>query len=379
MSSQDIIIQYNIEVIIHLFITKIVNKIYEYDGIIYGGFVRDSIIADYYKSLYDKKFKKSKNYYKNYWNKQFDLETLYRTLIPTDINICMYNKDIVDKMLKELNDIIINDFGTMNVNLHYKKINNNITNYNINNLCTNDNIVYIYKYNIIVGYIPYIFKGSIFDLQLNVVICKNTLIRPPFNKLDFLCNAFIMTREGIHISNNTGIEMLDNLTIIDKKKVEYKIIKDIVNFTTDYCINFNNMQNGNNLNFVNITKYVCTRIENMINKSCKWQINNLPIIIEYPKKHSNTRNICNICYKNIKKIDCIVKVESNNTTTKGSIMHKKCFLEYIYNQIDAKLNYLSEDIYNLDDSDEFYVKCPMKNILDFNIKNSSEIIIKYLQ
>lgn len=383
MSSQDITIEYNVEQVKYIFIMKLIDKIYEYHGIIYGGFVRDYIIADYYKSLYDKKFKNSKNYYKNYWNKQFDLETLHRTLIPTDINICMYNIDHVEKMLRELNELINNDFGTINVEVHYKKINNNINNYNINNLYADNNLglLYIYKYIITVGNIPYITKGYKIELQVNIVICKNVLIRPPFNKLDFLCNAFLMTREGINISNNTGIEKLDYLNIMDKKHVEYKIIKDIVNFRTEYCINFSNMQIGNKLNLPNITKYACLRIERMINRSIKWNINNLPIIIEHPKKHSNSRSVCNICLENIKKIDCIASVEvlnSSNNMIKSSVMHKVCFFKYMYNQIDTKLNNLNEDIYYPENTEEFYLKCPMRNILDFNIKNSSDIIEKYL-
>ena len=383
MSSQDITIEYNVEKVRHIFIMKLIDKIYEYEGIIYGGFVRDYIIADYYKSLYDKKFKNSKNYHKNYWNKQFDLETLHRTLIPKDINICMYNIDHVEKMVRELNELINNDFGMINVEIHYKKINNNINNYNIDNLYADNNLglLYIYKYIITIGYIPYISKGYTIELQINIVICKNILNRPPFNKLDFLCNAFLMTRDGINISNNTGIEKLDYLNMVDKKEVEYKIIKDIVNFRTDYCINFSNMQIGNNLNLVNIAKYACLRIEKMIDRRGKWQINNLPIVIEHPKKHLNTRSICNICLENIKKTDCIISVDvlnSSKNLIKGSVMHKNCFFEYMYKQIDGRLNNLSEDIYYPENADDFYLKCPMRNVLDFNIKNSSEIIENYL-
>jgi hypothetical protein len=169
--------------------------------------------------------------------------------------------------------------------------------------------------------------------------------------------------------------------MVDKKEVEYKIIKDIVNFRTDYCINFSNMQIGNNLNLVNIAKYACLRIEKMIDRRGKWQINNLPIVIEHPKKHLNTRSICNICLENIKKTDCIISVDvldSSKNLIKGSVMHKNCFFEYMYKQIDGRLNNLSEDIYYPENADDFYLKCPMRNVLDFNIKNSSEIIENYL-
>ena len=385
MSSQDqdISFEYNLNKVKNIFIMKIIDKIYDYKGIIYGGYVRDFIIADYYKSLYDKKFKNSKNYEKNYWNKQFDLETLHRTFDPKDINICMYNICETDKMLKEINELINNDFGMINVELNYKKINNNINNFNINNLYTDNNlgVLYIYKYTMNVGYIPYISKGHALDIKLNIVICKNNNSKPPFNKLDFLCNAFTMTREGISISRNTGIEKLDNLSIVEIKELEYKIIKDIVNFRTDYCINFHNMRAGNNLNPVNITKYSCLRIEKMINKSCKWQINNLPFIIEYPKKHSNTRTNCSICLENIRKTDCVLSIEvlnSKNDLIKCSFMHKDCFFKYMYKQIEDKMTYIHEDVYYPENCEEFYLHCPMRNLLDFDIKNNSENIEKYL-
>jgi hypothetical protein len=372
MSSNDItnvMLEYNIEKIKHIIIKKVIHKIYEYGCVIYGGFVRDYIIADYYTSLYDKKFKNSKNYDKNFWNKQFDLETLHRTLISKDINICVYNIDVIEKMLNEMNELITNDFGKINV--HYNTI---------NNFCMDDNNSgsLLYKYIIIVGYIPYITMGTAIDIQLNIVLCKNILNKPPFKKLDFLCNAFLMTREGIHISNNTGIEKLDNLSIIDRKAVECKIINDIVNFRTDYCINFSNI-NTANLNIVNITNYACLRIEKMVNRSCKWQINNLPIVIHHPNKHSKSRRICNICLQFIKKttyIASIYALDSNKNLC--YFTHKDCFFQYIYKQIDSKLNSLQEDVYSRENKEEFYLKCPTRNILDFNIKNSSEIIEKYL-
>ncbi len=59
-------------------------------------------------------------------------------------------------------------------------------------------------------------------------------------------------------------------------------------------------------------------------------------------------------------------------------MHKNCFFEYIYKQIDGILNNLSEYIYYPENANDFYLKCPMRNVLNFNIKNSSDIIENYL-
>ena len=360
MSVVNNVIKYNIEYIKYELNTKIIDIIYKYNGIIYGGFVRDYIIIEYYKSMYYKKFKNSKNY----WNKQFYNETLPRIMNSDDFNICLYNKEDADKMICELNNLINIDFGMINVSVEYKKINNNIKSGNINALYVDNTIGLHYRYNyeLKVGNIPYICKGNTIYISFNILTCNNIKFKPPFNKLDFLCNAFIMTKDGISISPNTGIERLDNLNILEKKEAEYSIIKDIINFKTEYCMKFSNfIENITVLNLLNINKYACLRIERFISKPFKWEINNLPIVIQYPKNSKK----CNICFSKIKKNDCVIL--SHTINYNNSMMHKNCFFEYIYKQIEHKLITIKIDGYYHEDVN---LICPIGNKLLFDSKNS---------
>jgi hypothetical protein len=363
MSVQNNSIKYNIDYIKDVLNTKIIDIVYKYNGIIYGGFVRDYIIIEYYKSLYYKKFQSLKNY----WNNQFDKDTLPRIMNPRDFNICIYKKDDADKMICELNELINNDFGMINVGIEYKNINNNIKNGNINALYIDDSIGlhYYYNYKLTIGNIPYIREGITINVSFNIITCTNTKMKPPFNKLDFLCNAFIMTKEGISISSNTGIERLDNLNILEKKEEEYNIIKDMVNFRTEYCIKFSNfMKNNAIFNVLNINKYACLRIERMISKPFRWEIKNLPIVIQYPKNSKN----CYMCFNKIKRKDCMVLLHSNNH--KISIMHKNCFFEYIYKQIENKLIAIRIDGCHQKDVN---INCPIGNKLLFDSKSKNNI------
>ena len=59
-------------------------------GIIYGGMVRDEILATYYKELYDTYVEENKiidPYHEKFWNPNFHPETNKRLIIPNDIDI----------------------------------------------------------------------------------------------------------------------------------------------------------------------------------------------------------------------------------------------------------------------------------------------------
>jgi hypothetical protein len=59
-------------------------KVFDNNGIIFGGFVRDMIISDHYKSIYN-----SRNDYDihKFWNKLYQPETAARALVAQDMDI----------------------------------------------------------------------------------------------------------------------------------------------------------------------------------------------------------------------------------------------------------------------------------------------------
>ena len=65
-----------------------------------------------------------------------------------------------------------------------------------------------------------------------------------------------MTKDNISLLNNTGTE-LDNLGILEKKEIESKIIKDIVNFIVKNCNFESNVYFDSTLDRQNFQKYFC--------------------------------------------------------------------------------------------------------------------------
>ena len=182
-------------------------------SIIFGGFVRDTIIKDYYSNIYWKN--KNLKTYNNFWNEKYDLETFHRTTIPKDIDVCLYEEVNVHLMINEITSIIVNDFGLQNVKITTKLLNKDENKY-FNRYIDN---LYKYEYTINVGAIPYITKGTQINIMLDIVVSNNKYIMPPFNKLDFLCNGFVMTRnsiakhKNINLSSSTGTD-IDNLDCV---------------------------------------------------------------------------------------------------------------------------------------------------------------------
>ena len=386
--SNNIKISYNINCIINHVYWDIQSIIFKYNGIIFGGFVRDTIIRNYYCNLFWKKLKNSSiKDFQDVWNEKYDPETSPRTIVPNDIDICLYEEKDIENMMAEITSIIHQEFGMQNVNI-------------TKTLLTRENISYVertpsnlhkYEYKITVGAVPYITKGTEINIMLDIVVPNNKYLMPPFNKLDFLCNGFIMTKPNmINLSSYTGTE-IDRLNIVEKKEIEYKIIKDMVNFKTDYCLRFQTSSPLNNNNaistYVKYTEQACNRIKKMISRNHLWTIGNMPILIEkhldlQPKNAISCKNccICCICCDNIYNKDKIVSVpvlDSNKNIIKGSEMHADCFFKYLNSQIENKLIEIDEEIsYN---QEQVFIRCPLRNYLDFNCKTLQDVIDKYIQ
>lgn len=215
--SNNIKISYNINTIKYYILYDIQTIIFKWNGIIFGDFVRDTIITNYYSSLFSKKYKNLKNI----WNEKIDPETLPRTTISNDVDICLYEETDSYNMMSEISNLINKNFGSSNVKL-------------TKNFYINDDNSYVeipsgtlqtYKYNITIGAIPYVFVGTNININLNIIVAKNKDILPPFHLLDFLCNGFIMKNHNIiTLSACTGTE-LDKLNFLEKKKLNIKLLK----------------------------------------------------------------------------------------------------------------------------------------------------------
>ena len=372
--SNNIKISYNINTIKYYILYDIQTIIFKWNGIIFGEFVRDTIITNYYSSLFSKKYKNLKNI----WNEKIDPETLPRTTISNDVDICLYEETDSYNMMSEISNLINKNFGSSNVKL-------------TKNFYINDDNSYVeipsgtlqtYKYNITIGAIPYVFVGTNININLNIIVAKNKDILPPFHLLDFLCNGFIMKNHNIiTLSACTGTE-LDKLNFLEKKEIEYKIIKDIVNFKTDYCIKFP-FYTTTIYSSIKYNEYACNRIEKMMKQNKFWNINNMPITFNKNEKINGINCNCCVCHDNFKNKEKYISIpilDSKNKIIQCSHMHIDCLFKYLKTQMQNKIVELNENnVDNILYENYIFLKCPMRNKLDFNCKNITNIIENYLQ
>jgi hypothetical protein len=297
-----------------IFINKIKEIVFDNNGIIFGGAVRDKIISEYYKQKFIEKKSTS-----DFWNSDTDNETSNRLLLPDDIDI--YFSDI-DKYLLFMKDIK-NKFSVSLSTAESSLVYNNIEN------------VIKSKHNIsfVIGK-TFTYPGIIISISIDIIYAlKGVIIEPPFMKTDFICNIFIENKEGIRISKNTGT-LIDTMNDMEKITISAKIMNDIVNFKTLIAGNYNKK----------IEKILVMRICKLLHK--KWTIDNLPFTI-LKNDEENDEEICVICQSNYKINEKIVKLKQKKCIK----YHCDCFIKYLYSRASSDRN------------DKFV--CPLRFRLDF--------------
>jgi len=331
--------------------------VFENNGIIYGGYVRDSIIVD----EYTKRFHKENPYgdlCNQFYDKNISPETLPRLIIPSDMDVCFHNMDDADNFISavrripQFRNVYINDTSA-------KKY------YSPKILCVKSISIYL-----TVGEIPFISRGKTVIMSMDVVIPKpNIDLEPPFNNLDMLCNGFIKVKQGytedaIRFSKNTGT-CIDFYSLTDRIQVISGIIKDLVEFKTYLAFSQHyTPQNAKRCNVV-----AMRRVMKMHRKTHKWSFRNMPYKIEKSVDAACQDNCC-VCFSNIEvgeeKAYTVTHTE-NGDKLEGAKMHHMCFLQYLYHQ---QKDYVIGD-------DVFIFKCPYRNPVDFR-KCISDISTAYL-
>lgn len=301
------------------------------DGMIFGGYVRDSIIVshnekEFYNKYHQKKNSKIAEF--EYWNSEIYPESYMRTLIPNDIDIYFSQgrkyKNFANKLKKKFQNIKINIKKTR------KREKYDIKNFKIE-------ITYEIGSS-------FLYEGKKITIYVDCyVLINNELeysIEPPFDGLDMFCNSFIETEENIRLSNHTGT-ILDTLSIYDKLNASMNIMKQIINFETDICLDINTIND----------KHIVSRIIKLYNNNENWIIRNTPF---NTYKENETTNTCIICCNNLKQTELksVIYVENSiKEKIPGCHMHYKCLIEYLSYQLK-------------DDKEKFL--CPYKTHIDFS-------------
>lgn len=190
---------------------KLQTIVLELGGCIFGGYVRDMLIHDHYSAKYYKKFGSSDHYS----DEIFDEETKGRLVIPQDMD-CLFKGYEYEEIPRLCDALENNGFYTC-----FRKH----SSYEI--------FPGVKKQTISVS----VLNAELFGLKgikvkMDLLFSENGDSKPPFGKLDMLCNALVLTNdEGIKLSDNTGT-FLDGLGVFNRELYKYKIIKQLLRFET---------------------------------------------------------------------------------------------------------------------------------------------------
>lgn len=348
----------------YILFEKIKKTVFEKKGIIYGGYVRDTIISDHYKSIYNDRNKNNLHNIHQFWNRFYQTETVGRAIVAKDMDICMYSEEDMKAFIIALQEMFNDEVGYGNVSSSdFTTTNENRDSYLGLEIKIHKKLIY----KVIVGRIPYVHSGVELSFEFDIVIPHSANIQPPFYNTDMLANVFIMNKQGIMMSNNTGTS-IDNMSILNKQKMSMKIMSDVVELKTQFCMR--NYRNDFATGDFEYNKKVIERLHKMVFREIQWKITNLPFLLDNYKAiktegNETTTNesccICMSCFNNNEKVVKIFTDNSTKTEKVCSTLHAHCIFKYFSTQIQtANSEWIGND-------EKFEFRCPLRNMVNFKI------------
>lgn len=334
-------------------------------GIIYGGMVRDEIVANYNKSLFDEYIKTTSldiEAYRKYWIVSYHPESKKRLIIPNDMDIYFKDNATATSFINK-----ITTYATQfNANICvYDEIRTNGLIYSVGNNFQHKKIRIIFY----IGR-TFVFAGHKIEIKIDVIInTTDRLIEPPFNNADFTCNMFVMssTTEGnyeIRLSRNTGTS-LDDMNHVCKRRIETNIINELVAGRTEFIRNIES-RDAEYINGFRILKMLNNTQHTM--KITNLLFSYIPRI-EIDDIENIAEQICDICQHSIIDVensDEVVKISTNKHAI--NYMHKHCFIEYFGKEVSRK--------YRNSETNIIECKCTRRNL--FNFKDSYKFSSLYM-
>jgi len=312
----------------------------ECDGIIYGGLVRDEIIATHHKSIFDEVDDPDK--YSKFWDKSYHPESKFRILIPNDIDIYFKNNEISQAFINKVTSFADENRGRLTMRNGYL--------YSMDQRFIHNKMIMSFK-------VGKSFCTSGFKIQINIdVIINNTTtitIEPPFNNADLSCNIFVMSKTAenkyeIRLSKNTGTK-LDIMPFVKKSQIQAKILNDLIEGKTEFIRSID----------VHDSEYVNgLRIVKILSHPYNFKITNLLFREIENKKSENICDICQLSFDDSENQEPLIEILTNKYAT--YCMHKSCFMKYLGNEITKK--YVNPSTNNIE------CKCSRRNV--FNFKHS---------
>lgn len=290
----------------------IASELIDNDGVIFGGYVRDTVIHDHYASLFFEK------HHDKYDDPTFDPETKHRLLVPKDIDVfCQTGKRGIIEVLEKL-----------------KKPDRDVTYRYVTPVYFSEGEIKHLKVTI---RFPFIF--SLIHKQVSIdldVLHSKSKVEPPFGKCDMYCNAFLMDKRGIHLSTNTGDMDLDCTSVLDirRRKMEIDLLDDILVLKSKVIqkLAFNQTMDEFEINH---RQRKIGRIINMLSRG--WTFTNLSFFDIYRFPHETKpldqdTSDCKICLEPVPKFKAILKL-----TCCGITVDSDCLRKYLIGELEERL------------------------------------------
>ena len=315
----------------------------EHNGTIFGGFVRDEYISEYYTDKY--KRENTNPSISKYWDVEHSPETSARLLLPQDMDISFKTQQEADEFIAALQRIP--EFSkvwvsTSNDSEYSRSIQSSLE--SITHVCIDMHF----------GREPFLRRGRLIKINIDVVIPLNKALEPPFGNLDMLCNGFILTSSGKRFSKNTGT-IIDLYSDYERAVVTPQILRHMFDFKTYIC-----MTNQYEKQTINISAF--NRVVKMTNKNTPWTILNLPYTRETYTPGDSEEECC-ICSDALENGDEVAYTSIQNEkqeTIPSAKMHDQCFIRYLRHQT------YEYDNFELENPNKVYCfKCPARNSITF--------------
>lgn len=341
-------IDYNRSKELRMAYSKLRNQVIHNDGIVFGGMVRDEIIATYNKTKFEKYIKSDTDLYKRFWDRTFHPESINRMKVPNDIDVYFNKTENANKFVESVELMNKSFDGLLTIS---EAINPGTMHYTALSSCVLKKI----KMELWLGK-TLAFRGYKLEVNIDMIVNNDDeishIFEPPFNSCDFTCNMFVMVKAAsgydIRLSKNTGTPV-DSLDYVSKKRIETKIIDELLLGRVEFVRSVLSA----NAEYVN-----GFRIVKMIQKY-EYEITNLLFrSVERTRVIEPTR--CDICIVDIESAERenLIEILTNEHCT--NIMHKRCFIDYLKNEISKK--------YVNPETRQIVCRCSRRN--PFNFKDS---------
>lgn len=202
----------NLRKIEYKMMLRVVSILLERGVVIFGGYVRDKLIHDHHAEAFYEKSQSGKKYN----DPLFDPDTVLRLMVPKDIDAFLKGGETeVAELLEDIRKEGFRVSTRVVRSIYFEE--KNVKQQAVTVSTAND------------------FGIPNVSVLMDLLHSTQDDIEPPFGRLDMLCNGFLLDKNGIRLSSQTGTR-LDYLGAFARRKAENEIIEKILKLKTDFAV-----------------------------------------------------------------------------------------------------------------------------------------------